>query len=62
MNQLDFTQATEALQPQLYSHALKFTKDEDDAKDLLQDTLIKGYGSATVLKTARISKDGFMLS
>jgi DNA-directed RNA polymerase specialized sigma24 family protein len=24
------------------SHALKFTHDEDDAKDLLQETLIKG--------------------
>ena len=42
MNQLDFTQAAQSFQPQLYSHALYFTKDEDDAKDLLQETLIKG--------------------
>lgn len=43
MNQLDFTQAAQSFQPQLYSHALQFTKDEDDAKDLLQETLIKAF-------------------
>lgn len=43
MNQLDFTQATRLFQSQLYSHALNFTKDEDDAKDLLQETLLKGF-------------------
>ncbi|MBC6112735.1 RNA polymerase sigma factor [Pedobacter fastidiosus] len=42
MNQIDFTQAAKQVQPQLYSHALHFTRDEDDAKDLLQETLIKG--------------------
>ncbi len=41
MNQLDFARAAQSVHPQLYSHALKFTKDEDDAKDLLQETIIK---------------------
>lgn len=56
MNQLDFSQAAEAFRAQLYSHAMKFTKDEDDAKDLLQDTLMKGvrfcgrFDSGTNLK------------
>ncbi|WP_316831718.1 sigma-70 family RNA polymerase sigma factor [Pedobacter aquatilis] len=41
----------------LYIHALKFTRDEDDAKDLLQDTLVKAlrfshrFDSETNLKS-----------
>jgi DNA-directed RNA polymerase specialized sigma24 family protein len=42
MNLQDFTNATAMYSSQLLSHAIKFTNDEDDAKDLLKDTLIKG--------------------
>ncbi|MGA9649322.1 RNA polymerase sigma factor [Pedobacter sp.] len=42
MNLIDFTEAAQRLKPQLYSHAFHFTRDEDDAKDLLQETLMKG--------------------
>jgi len=42
MNHTKFTSEICAHADQLMSHALKFTRDEDDAKDLLQETLIKG--------------------
>ncbi|MCX2573318.1 RNA polymerase sigma factor [Pedobacter sandarakinus] len=42
MNYNEFTSAINEHTTQLMNHALKFTKDEDDAKDLLQETLIKG--------------------
>lgn len=42
MNQIQFTSAVYKHSNLLMSHALKFTHDEDDAKDLLQETLIKG--------------------
>ena len=42
MNQIEFEATIKQHAPQLLNHALKFTKDEDDAKDLLQETLIKG--------------------
>ncbi|RZK19500.1 MAG: sigma-70 family RNA polymerase sigma factor [Pedobacter sp.] len=42
MNNAKFTSEIYAHSDHLMSHALKFTRDEDDAKDLLQETLIKG--------------------
>lgn len=42
MNQAKFASAINKHSNHLLSHALKFTKDEDDAKDLVQETLIKG--------------------
>ncbi|MCX3267507.1 MAG: sigma-70 family RNA polymerase sigma factor [Chryseobacterium sp.] len=42
MNNVKFTSEIYAHSDHLMSHALKFTRDEDDAKDLLQETLIKG--------------------
>lgn len=45
MNELQYTSAITEFSPKLLSHAYKFTKDEDDAKDLLQETLIKGVRS-----------------
>lgn len=42
MNQTQFTTAIQSHAAHLISHALKFTGDEDDAKDLVQETLIKG--------------------
>jgi len=42
MNQNDFSFAASAHSSSLMSHALKFTNNEDDAKDLVQETLIKG--------------------
>jgi len=45
MNQLQFTTAISKFSPKLLLHAIKFTKDEDEAKDLLQETLIKGVKS-----------------
>lgn len=42
MNQTEFTSGIDIHAQQLYSHALKFTNNEDDAKDLVQETLIKG--------------------
>jgi len=42
MNQIQFSAALQSHSSQLISHALRFTGDEDDAKDLVQETLIKG--------------------
>lgn len=42
MNQIEFTSAIKPHSALLISRALKFTGDEDDAKDLVQETLIKG--------------------
>lgn len=56
MDRKQFTSAIEAHSSQLLAHALKFTRDEDDAKDLVQETLIKGlrfadkFDSGTNLK------------
>lgn len=47
MDQQDFTKATALISGQLHHHALRFTGDEDDAKDLVQDTLIKGIRFCT---------------
>ncbi|MDN3588796.1 sigma-70 family RNA polymerase sigma factor [Pedobacter aquatilis] len=41
MNQAEFAIQVNKASEKLFVHALKFTKDEDDAKDLVQDTLVK---------------------
>ncbi|RZJ86897.1 MAG: sigma-70 family RNA polymerase sigma factor [Chryseobacterium sp.] len=42
MNQSEFTSKINHHFQHLLAHALKFTNNEDDAKDLVQETLIKG--------------------
>lgn len=42
MKQNEFIRAADKYASALLSHAMRFTKDEDDAKDLVQDTLFKG--------------------
>ncbi|MEH3114589.1 RNA polymerase sigma factor [Pedobacter terrae] len=42
MNQNEFSRAADGHAIALLTHAMRFTHDEDDAKDLVQDTLIKG--------------------
>jgi len=42
MNQNEFSLAANSYASALHSHALQFTKDPDEAKDLVQDTLLKG--------------------
>jgi len=42
MDQYEFSRAADGHASALQSHALRFTGDEDEAKDLVQDTLIKG--------------------
>lgn len=42
MDQSEFSQIATKYSKPLFDHAIKFTRDEDDAKDLVQDTLIKG--------------------
>jgi RNA polymerase sigma factor (sigma-70 family) len=41
MTQSEFTQSVNLYSKALQLHALNFTKDPDDANDLLQDTLVK---------------------
>lgn len=41
MTQQEFTQSISLHAPSLRSHALNFTKDPEDANDLLQETLLK---------------------
>lgn len=41
----DFASELEQLRPQLFAGAMKFCKDEQDAKDLLQDTYSKAWVS-----------------
>jgi len=41
MDQTEFAIAAERESGKLYAHALKFTQDPDDARDLVQDTLVK---------------------
>lgn len=43
MNTLEFTQHITKLSKSLKPFAIKLTKDHEDAKDLLQDTLIKAF-------------------
>ncbi|WP_316807786.1 RNA polymerase sigma factor [Pedobacter agri] len=56
MEHTEFAAAINVHAKQLLTHALNFTRDEDDAKDLLQETLIKGirfcgkFDSGTNLK------------
>jgi len=42
MNQNEFSLAANTHASALHSHAMQFTKDPDEAKDLVQDTLLKG--------------------
>ena len=42
-NYTEFNSLVLPFQDALYNFALKMTKDEDDAKDLLQETLLKAY-------------------
>ncbi|WP_316850535.1 RNA polymerase sigma factor [Pedobacter agri] len=42
MDQIEFTTNISRHSQALLAHALKFTNNEDDAKDLVQETLIKG--------------------
>lgn len=42
-NYTEFNDLVLPYQDALYNFALKMTKDEDDAKDLLQETLLKAY-------------------
>ncbi|PWS29678.1 RNA polymerase sigma factor [Pedobacter paludis] len=42
MNQKEFSLAADLHASSLHSHAKQFTRDEDEAKDLVQDTLLKG--------------------
>jgi len=42
MKQNEFIRVADKCTSALFSHAMRFTKDEDDAKDLVQDTLVKG--------------------
>lgn len=42
MDQNEFSLIADKHASALHSHALKFTRDEDEAKDLVQDTLLKG--------------------
>jgi len=42
MNQKEFSLAADVHASSLHSHAMHFTKDPDEAKDLVQDTLLKG--------------------
>ncbi|WP_443943432.1 RNA polymerase sigma factor [Pedobacter sp. AW1-32] len=41
MNQLEFSAMVKQYAPSLKAHALNFTKDFEDANDLIQDTLVK---------------------
>jgi len=45
MDQKNFSLAADYHTPSLLAHAYKLTSDEEDAKDLLQDTLIKAVRS-----------------
>lgn len=45
MDQKNFSLAADYHKPSLLAHAFKLTSDEEDAKDLLQDTLIKAVRS-----------------
>ncbi|WP_090980693.1 RNA polymerase sigma factor [Pedobacter suwonensis] len=47
MEQENFCLAAEHHKQSLLAQALKLTADEDDAKDLVQDTLIKAVGSCS---------------
>lgn len=42
MDSKEFESESRRYTPELLTHAFKFTKDEDSAKDLVQDTLLKG--------------------
>jgi RNA polymerase sigma-70 factor (ECF subfamily) len=42
MDQKEFSLIADKHASALHSHAMKFTRDEDEAKDLVQDTLLKG--------------------
>ncbi|MDN3586002.1 RNA polymerase sigma factor [Pedobacter aquatilis] len=39
----EFAIAAKRVEAMLFSHALGFTRDSDDAKDLVQETLLKGF-------------------
>jgi len=43
MTQSEFTKQTSALGPSLFQFAIKYTKDADDANDLIQDTMMKAF-------------------
>lgn len=42
MDQNEFSLIADKHASALHTHAMKFTRDEDEAKDLVQDTLLKG--------------------
>lgn len=42
MDQNEFSLIADKHSTALHSHAMKFTRDEDEAKDLVQETLLKG--------------------
>jgi len=42
MDKNEFSLAADRHSSSLHSHAMRFTRDQDEAKDLVQDTLLKG--------------------
>ena len=60
MKIFDFTQELLSLRGDLWSNACKLTADEDEAKDLLQDTLLKALENKDKYIEG-ISNRGFML-
>jgi len=42
MKAKEFAREAEKVERLLFSHAMTFTRDEDDAKDLVQETMLKG--------------------
>ena len=43
MTNFEFNTAVANLQPSMMPIAFKFTRDEEDARDLLQETLLKAF-------------------
>ena len=60
MDQLEFSRNADEHATSLHLHAMRFTKDEDEAKDLLQEGFVKVYQKLNSFDAKRGSFEGWM--
>lgn len=62
MSTIEFTEALMDIETNLKSFALGFTRNQEDAKDLTQDTMLKAINYKPIIRRKQTSKHGFLRS
>ena len=59
MSTNDFNYRLYSYKDSLHSFAISFTRDVEDANDLVQDTMLKAINYSATLRKGQISKPGY---